>query len=74
VPAFIAVGHSKWFKTFLQKYLKSNDESHMAIERRLDNCCVVAFRMGFNVETKEHFIPESTVTVLYKGFVEKWFG
>ncbi|ETO30523.1 hypothetical protein RFI_06598 [Reticulomyxa filosa] len=66
VPAFIAVGHSSWFKMFFQKYLETDDEQHAAIHKKMENCAIVAFRMGFDVQHERYFIPESTLTVLYK--------
>lgn len=66
----IVVGHSSFFRCFFRRFLPSLS-SHIAKEKKLQNCGVVAFDIIQNETTGEIFIDESSINVFYKGFVKR---
>ncbi|ORC91972.1 uncharacterized protein TM35_000041860 [Trypanosoma theileri] len=63
----VVVGHSGYFRCFFRRFLPSSSR-HIAKQKKIQNCGVVAFDLVRNELTNEVSIDESTISVLYKGF------
>jgi broad specificity phosphatase PhoE len=66
----IVVGHSLWFRNFFRTFLPAQIK-HIAKERKIDNCGVVAFNLSrgvYNGQTVYRVDPDS-VTSIHRGFL-----
>ncbi|KAG5467062.1 hypothetical protein LSCM1_01243 [Leishmania martiniquensis] len=63
----IVVGHSGYFRNFFRRFLPPHS-THVAKQKKLQNCAVVAFELTRDESSGEIAVDESTLQVLYRGF------
>eukprot|EP00796_Vickermania_ingenoplastis_P006166 gene6166-4444_t len=57
----IVVGHSGYFRNFFRRFLPESS-SHMAKQKKLQNCGAVSFMLEYDVATSTITVDESTIT------------
>lgn len=64
----IVVGHSGYFRNFFRRFLPASS-THIAKQKKMQNCAVVAFTLEFDASTGIISVDESSITTLFKGFM-----
>ena len=70
IKTHIVIGHSHWFKSFFKRYTPKSLHNEMpACKKKITNCGVIAFRMGWEKHKDRFFIIPETVTTIYGGYM-----